>query len=255
VKLFILALDGLDYNLVEKWRLRGIMQRKYGKLRVPVTEEGFALSPQVWASFLTGRTEEKKFVKPKLLVLVETLRKYIPLSLGIGKKISKILGTPPIYPELNRDTFLTELPENSYYVFNFPYINFQGLEILRGFIKGEYSLKDTRHILRKLYQLRMRQVLNLTRREEQLILAYMEFPDLTQHFFPNRAILHHYLTLDTFIKRLSKRLVDRVLILVSDHGFDPKTRMHTDYGFYSANMDIKLTDIREFHDLILNIFK
>jgi len=59
MKVFILGLDGLEYNFVEKWNLRNLKQREYGKLEVPISKRGWPSSPEVWASFLTGKHIKK----------------------------------------------------------------------------------------------------------------------------------------------------------------------------------------------------
>lgn len=52
-KVFVLGLDGLEYNFVDKWNLSNLLQEQNGKIEVPINKEvGQPLSPQVWGSFL-----------------------------------------------------------------------------------------------------------------------------------------------------------------------------------------------------------
>ncbi|WP_228546788.1 alkaline phosphatase family protein [Hyperthermus butylicus] len=55
--MFIAGIDGLEYELVVRWRLRGLMQRYYGRHDVTVAvRPGEPLyTPFIWASFLLGR--------------------------------------------------------------------------------------------------------------------------------------------------------------------------------------------------------
>ena len=90
-KIFILGLDGLEYDFVEKWNLVHLKQREYGKIIVPIAEKlGVPNTPEVWASFLTGKHikvsfEDRNVVLPVLKIL-KILRKYVNVSLGLDKK-------------------------------------------------------------------------------------------------------------------------------------------------------------------------
>jgi hypothetical protein len=55
MKVFLLGLDGLEYETVIQEKCIQLMQNQFGKIVVPIDREyGFPRSPTVWASFLTG---------------------------------------------------------------------------------------------------------------------------------------------------------------------------------------------------------
>ena len=86
-KVFILALDGLEHQSVKKWKLKHLMQRKFGTFPTLINEEaGVPLSPQVWSSFITGREQQigSWQVYSRLL---EFLRKQTPLRWIKGKRV------------------------------------------------------------------------------------------------------------------------------------------------------------------------
>ena len=66
---FILALDGLEYELVVRWNLRQLMQKTFGKYSIPKyymheTEEGLTpYTPIIWVSFLTGKHPKEHNIK------------------------------------------------------------------------------------------------------------------------------------------------------------------------------------------------
>ena len=127
MKLLIIGLDGLDYNIVLRWNLRDYLQEYYGKHYV-----GFACrlyTPILWGMFLTGinveehgynleKLKEKRSLevwKYSFLRKMYMFRKKIPIKkLGI-RPILVTLGLARKYPpsimpdHLLRQTFIEEL--------------------------------------------------------------------------------------------------------------------------------------------------
>lgn len=60
-KVLIVALDGLEYDLVEKFDLKNLKQVEYGK--VDLSQFSVLSTPTIWASFITGLPPEKHEVK------------------------------------------------------------------------------------------------------------------------------------------------------------------------------------------------
>ena len=89
MKVLVLAIDGLEANLVKRWKFKGFMQNYYGRINVKVAvKAGDPLyTPLIWGSFLLGtpaylfgldmekiRQERAKFLYGKLYPLFK-LRK------------------------------------------------------------------------------------------------------------------------------------------------------------------------------------
>jgi len=98
LRVFVLALDGLEYYLVAEWGLKGLQQICFGKLTVPVNEKtGYPLSPEVWATFLTGRhvkadferDAKSRFIEQALKIL-SVLRKVARRGFGLGRKLRRL---------------------------------------------------------------------------------------------------------------------------------------------------------------------
>lgn len=56
--MLILGLDGLDPDLVERWRLRWFMQKSYGRHYVGFLKTKY--TPIAWACFVTGKNVEEQ---------------------------------------------------------------------------------------------------------------------------------------------------------------------------------------------------
>ncbi len=252
MRVFVLALDGLDYRLVKRLRLRNLMQTSFGALKVPTTSEGYAMSPEVWATFLVGKRVTKEFKRHPLVSLLVELRKIIRLSFGIGQRVKRLVEPRTHYPYLDYDTFLNHIDA---YVYNFPYVNYDNLvfDILHNFNRG-VPLDRTVELLYKLYRLRKEVILRLTKRNEKLVLAYMHFPDVIQHLLFRRKgkIYRLYYDINRFILKLSENINGKFLI-ISDHGFDFKRGIHSGYGFYSINDDVKFRHILDVRKFILDL--
>ncbi|MCE4605274.1 MAG: alkaline phosphatase family protein, partial [Desulfurococcales archaeon] len=61
MKVVIVAIDGLEYNLVEKWNIDLFKQKMYGKhdVKVAVRSNEPLYTPLIWASFLLGEPSYK----------------------------------------------------------------------------------------------------------------------------------------------------------------------------------------------------
>lgn len=268
-KVFILGLDGLEYNSVEKWNLVHLKQHEYDKIKVPINQKtGYPLSPEVWASFLTGKNVHVAFeslqspLKPVFKIL-EFMHRYTKLSFGLGRKIREAI---PMkwwrtfnlgFPALRMQTFLDTT--NSTEV-NAPYYSNDGaiFTIFRNFGHGKLSLKDIIDLLGFTYKERKKQIFHAVMELENVdvVFAYTHFPDALQHFLFVRPdeIKDCYLDLDFYVSFLKTRIKESTLFLiVSDHGFNLETGMHSKYGFYSSNVPLnpKPKKITDFYNIIV----
>lgn len=269
MRVFILGLDGLEYDFVQKWNLKHLKQQEYSKIEVPIeSEEGVPMSPEVWASFLTGKqthlTFEESPIRPltPLLTLLKLLRRHINLSLGLSTKIRR--KTPEklhkrhhvAFPPLKDTTFLDVADSKE---INVPYYSYDHavMKTLRYFGDERISLQKTAKLLISLYEKRKEQILNSIRKNEgvDILFAFMHFPDVIQHllFTVPSKIQQHYMDLDNYVLRLKNKLNQSIFLIVSDHGFSFETETHSLYGFYSSNKTLnpKPKQITDFYNLLL----
>jgi len=260
--IMILGLDGLEYNFVEKWDLRNLKQLEYGKLKVPIVEEtGAPTSPPVWASFLTGKYVtnlklERSIIRTRVLDILKFLRRHANISLRLGSKVTSFK-----FPKLEEKTFLDYT--NSMEI-NAPFYSYdhETYHVLQSWTLKSLSLEGAIDALRVVYSKRKKQTLRETEKlpNVDVVFAYMHFPDILQHFlFPRPSKLKElYFDLDYYVSILKEKLENSTLfIIISDHGFDLETELHSSHGFYSSNMELrpKPNDITNFYHIILRQYQ
>ncbi len=268
--IFILGIDALDYELVEKLNLNSLKQLEYSKIVVPIHKElGVPLSPEVWASFLTGTHVPKGFKNPRhftkfLGTLTRSLK--INCSKGVLKKLKilylKLFTEPNKFDNLNKKTFLdiTQSME-----INVPFYSFDNKTFDIGHLFGleELSLEQTVKEIILIYENRKTQIFSKIDniRNEDVVFAFMHTADILQHcaylrFF---EIELHYIDLNNYVSSLKRKLVDSfgevIFIIVSDHGFDFDKGTHSINGFYSSNTHLisKPEKITDFYKIILDL--
>ena len=249
MKTFILGLDGLEYNLVRDLDLSSLKQQQYGSLKVPLNERlKLPLSPEVWASFLAGKEIRREFSRhdplEPLFKLLRLLRQHINLSLGLARSIDRIRRIAPF--TLSRLTKFPDLETNSFLdvrdskIINVPFYNYDGkaFEILRYLGAERISLERAVELIDNIYRWRKERILEATTEvAEDLVFAFMHFPDVPQHLLFTRPskIKEYYFDLDRFVYEVKNR-VEGFLLIVSDHGFNFESGEHSGHGFYSSNI-------------------
>jgi len=273
-RVFILGLDGLEHDFVERWNLTHLKQFEYGKIHVPVQEKvDVPITPEVWAAFLTGKYVHVDFARNKpsfayicLINLLRFFRRYINLSLGLGGKIREniparlwkpyIVGFQP----LKEKTFLDLI--NSKKIINVPFYNYDNAVyvVIRNFEERKFSLKETIERLKATYEEGKEQILHEAEKSQNVSVtfAYMHFPDALQHFLFTRPleIRRLYMDLNNYVSVLKSKIKDSTLFLiVSDHGFNLVTGTHSKHGFYSSNraLNPKPKQITDFYRIILQV--
>lgn len=266
--IYILGLDGLEYNFVEEWNLANLKQREFGKIEVPINEVLQApTSPEIWASFLTGKYiqmsfESTSFLQENLFKLLKFMRRYVNVSLRLGRKVKRMddlyknLAVMTLGEYLGEKTFLDLTNSKK---INAPYHNYDGeaFDIVRDFGQKKFSMIETIARLMFLYEKRKRQILDETEKGiADVTFAYMHFPDTLQHLTYLRPdkIKRHYLDLNSYVSILKTKIKKpTTFVIVSDHGFDLKKGSHTHHGFYSSNvaLDPKPEKITDFYKIII----
>lgn len=272
MKICIVAIDGLDYNLVKTLNLEYLMQSTFGKYYVDAQRYN---TPSLWASFITGLTPdvhrvnmfvERKWGIHKLKGVVESIK-----LLNLARKFTRSkIGYKlfPIKPPSVKGKFKTIFD----YAHNpLPYNVFSYNEEIIQF-KLRYNFSITKVMEKKyLRKIAVFKWFELTRRlmDNFLKLIKSNIWDLAMtHFYiidyighvmwGANAFFKSYYLLNEFIKKLSDSILsdnNTLLIIVSDHGM--LKGKHTNYAFYSFNMNIdwKPKDITDFYPKILSWLK
>lgn len=257
INLFVLALDGLEFDFVKRWGLKGLEQSNYGKLEVPIHPVlKIPKSCQVWASFLTGDWDGSfkyadfsysSWWKDSLYKLLQFGRSLLPFGVGVMKRLNFIKR----FPEFTDVSFVEQ---TGCYVVNVPYFNYDHYLFGLGarFRDGEVSLFEAVNLGLKHYEDLKRLILDNV---DGFTFAYVPFPDFIQHYCFNahHKILWHYLDLQSFVSDLKEK-VDGKFLIVSDHGFCFESNTHSCHGFYSANFPLKVQKITDFYKLFMEEF-
>lgn len=259
-KFFILGLDGLEYDLVERWNLKSLKQHEYGKIDVPINERlGVPTSPEVWASFLTGRHMKKeiarKFPIGTILRVMKFIRRHLNIGFGLGKVLTKKAAGR--FPALKEKTFLDITRSKEV---NVPYYSYDHatFDINHRFLTKKISLEEALDDLKSVYKNSKRRILDKTEmiNDFDVVFAFMHFPDILQHLLLTRPqrIKYLYYDLDHYVLTLKKRIRESfTFIIISDHGFALETGLHSDHGYYSSNKPLnpKPKQITDFFWIII----
>lgn len=247
MKLYILGLDGLDYDITVELKLKNLLQKQFGKIEVPINENiKCPLSPEVWASFLCAEHIKMEFKRKRhgwTLKILEPLKRKLPfISLGIGMKMTGgVIG----YGKLKRKTWVDNPNVKEIGAPYYSYTN-EAFQYARDFQKNN----DLAYYRRRLYWLFLKQTAEVVTKTKELlkasenvdiIFAYIHYPDQLNHvwFTDKDTLKKFYVETNEFVGHLKTILKDTHLLIISDHGFDFTKNDHSDLGFISSNKKMK----------------
>lgn len=283
-KVIILGIDAIEYDLIEKWDLKNLKQKEYGKTILPLYPNQDPTTEIIWPCFITGK-EPEEMGYSSLNVCAKSLRPIIsPISPVISKLFfdfktkngthKKQVTWPILYGciMLLKKIGLIHKPTKedikSETIFDNKQIKSIHLHIPI-FDKDdfpEYRKEIIKVISEKLYHpiiemklkneftQRLKEVYDCVKKNNwQLFMQYFYVLDGVQHIFyrNHKKIAEFYLMFDEFIRKLTEIIDDETLLLiVSDHGL--KKGIHTPYGFYSVNKKLGLKNPRfiDFREII-----
>jgi len=292
LRVIVLGIDGLEYNLVARWRLRPYMQEQYGRhdVRSAVREGDPLYTPLIWAAFLLGEPaykygfdyrylEEQKTragynvvlrvlyrVKRSLLGSRDTGLRRLLARLGLYRvdRVREVAEKVEVLPpHILEKTFVYEARRRGLQV---EYNTFPGLpgDKYAGERASLFQLFDApfSERVRKLdevYRESLEDAEALIGRlgGADLVLYYTPLIDLAHHMLyrPGNlkamvALRRYYNLMMGIVSRFREAAGgDSLLLIVSDHGYDPSIHEHSDYGFWSSNLALprrpeRITDFR-----------
>ncbi|RLB81448.1 MAG: hypothetical protein DRH17_09120 [Deltaproteobacteria bacterium] len=290
MRLLILGLDALDPILVEKWNMDWFKQRVYGRHYVGFLKKLY--TPIVWGCFATGKNVEElgynlDYIHEKrnrklfgfLYPLYVIRKKLLPnKNLGIRNLLIKLgilkeIAYTPNMPEIMRhESFIEVLISKGYrvYAHEVPGYNEEHNEYYRTSLAKaveqpfnerkklvEEALEDTRK--------RVEKGLKYVIDGYDLVFVYSPLPDIAFH-----VVLKPTLRMKLWLREVHYKLYNTVkplldaaysngyaVLIVSDHGFDIEKYYHSDYGFWSLNINPpswwKIRSILDFKNNILRL--
>lgn len=272
-RVIILGYDGLELTLVERLELRGLMQREYGKVRVPIAgglED--PSTPIVWTSFITGQPPEVHGIDmPQLWGRMDTVRSRVrrlgPLYrlmrwLRLGKAVRRAVGAKPRFPrreDIRCETIFDVVKPSI--AISVPVYNEDLWERypVGGVAKAREDPEYREWYVRRVRELHEEDVEALFRALERddwrLLMVHLYITDILGHIYwgtERLAVL--YEEMDLLTRRVKERLKPRdVVLIISDHGMGRLG--HTKYGFYSLNIRLGLGEpsITDFFGIVKSL--
>lgn len=238
--IIVLAIDALEYELVEKFNCRNLKQKFYGK--TDISEFSQPRTIVLWSSFMTGKNKEKE-------ILLKGKKEMWNTKFDI------------------KDTFFSEFKNPA--IFDLPGFNYnkevhdKSRKLLKKFfeakseeekekIRKEYN-KDAFDHHKKIKE----RFLKAIDKNHDLILGYFSVVDVIGHLnFGNNMLMRMlYKEMDDIAKKCAEK--NCPLLILSDHGMKAigKFGDHSDYGFWSLNLNknLKTPKITDFYRIIKSL--
>ena len=269
-KMFILALDGLEYNVVMKLRCRSLLQEVFGYIDVSRFKN--LITPAIWTSFITGKEPSEhgvhywwqfsqyewfdrlvhwvRFNMPIIKNMPSTKIKRALKVLGLRTPSKRDLKVPTIFDMIKPSVALFVPGYNEETWIHYFYSE--------AFEKG---VKEAERAVWYVHRYRKQKLFEILERRLnwKLFMVWFDLADLIGHLHMGRAslkIMKVYFELARLAARVKEILSDdTLLMIVSDHGMKPGGE-HSPRAFYSFSMDPawrpdKITDY--FHFIVHNL--
>jgi len=280
MKIIVLGFSSLEHDLVEKFDLKNLKQKEYGKIQIPLN--GLMVDPSpvlVWTSFITGKKPGEfgfdntvvynRSIKPLISFYYSIRKKKLYENVlqrdedkkttdYLSKKLLKYhLAVKPSKKNINCAT-LFDLPnmihENLPVLDSYPEYNNEAKKSML----SEEDKQKCEHKWKEEFEKQKKEVFSALSNDWSLYMNHFYILDGIQHIYYDNElkIRTYYLYVDSFIQDVLKSIGDYVLLLiVSDCG--KKNGLYTNHGFYSINKKMNLNNIKmiDFKDLIENNIK
>ncbi len=190
----------------------------------------------------------------------------------VAKELSRVEGLPNHLREL---TVVAEARRRGYSAWysEFPTLQENYCARLRAVLSQYFnaSLQERFRWLNEIYRFSLDSLKEVVRkaREYDLLLYYTPLIDVAHHMLYRSKSIGLMVRLASIYRRfaqdLRRELFSRLnysgeeyaFIIVSDHGYDPVSQEHSDYGFWSANVDLpkRPSTVLDFKEIILKLLE
>ena len=233
----VLAIDALEYDLVEKFQCRNLMQKFYGK--TDISEFSEPRTMVLWSSFMTGINMEQEI-----------------LTLGDKGMWNARIETDRTFFSKFVNPAIIDLPGYNYETFQHE----EERTLLKKFFDAEHhsekdSVRESYNQLAFEHHKKIKHdFMNVIRESHDLVLGYFSVADVIGHLnFGNTFLMKMiYQDLDEIAGG-----IDSPFLVVSDHGMKPVGYFgdHSSYGFWSSGEhDLGVPKITDFPGIILDLF-
>ncbi len=229
----ILAIDALEYNLVEKFNFLNLKNKFFGK--TDISDFSQPRTMVLWSSFLTGENKEEE-------VLIEGNKEMWNKTWTIEDTFLKNFENPAVI----------DLPGFSYDLKSHEHSR----KLLKKFFEAEDKEKEN---IRKEYNKQAfnhhnkikKKFFNALNKNHDLVIGYFSVIDVIGHLsFGNETLMKMLYKELNEIAEFSKNKGE--VLILSDHGMKKIGVFgdHSNYGFWSFKSDLKKPKITDFFDII-----
>jgi hypothetical protein len=275
----VVAFDGLDEELIEKFNLEEIKQSEIGTIDNK-TGMNEIMTSELFTSFITGHTSEvhgisglklpNSYAKKKLIDKISSpvLTDKFPGYYRLQKAVSEILDYKTYKPDssdYDEDTLFEKIIDSKalfvpgYNPSWFWRIN-ADLEPLR---EGATIDETAQHYERE-FEFRKKKLFEELENEYNFLMCHFHKIDTMQHLYGGQKgkyneerLRGYYEEIDDFAGEIKQKADYDTIIFMSDHGIpDLETNQHNENAFYSCNHELfgdKTPHITDFHNKILDL--
>ena len=261
----VLGIDGLEYSLVEKWDLKNLMQKKYGKL--DLSDYSVIVTPPIWGSMITGKIDKE------IIKLWEKTASIVGFQGDVKQKKSakislKIFSMLPVSLQswLIGNVF-TNLEDKNVFDVTANYVKDKNLDNIFQFFKNPWTngipsygrniySKNKRKMMHKAASGEKGPIKNITIEEFKkdktelfsaiknpeidFIFWYTTLLDTLGHLYINKEIdmLNYYMEINSLAGEIKKNKPSANIFIISDHGMKTSTErwgVHSKYAFFSSS--------------------
>jgi predicted AlkP superfamily pyrophosphatase or phosphodiesterase len=272
LKIVILAIDALEYNLVESLNLRHLKQFEYGKVVEPDVK---LLTPILWASFITGGLDHgvKSFTVRRNPIVRLGGAFFDKIGTGANKHSRKFMrkvlmrlgiATSAIDKrDLKAKTFFVHAKKpmaisipayNEWQAIHKFRLKYPLVRLVEDSEERRISecIEENWKIFHKKLDYTQRM---LKSGEYDLLMTHFLILDTIGHLFWHKPgkIRDAYRYVDNVVGDLLSKLENQMVLIISDHGM--KKGEHTNYAFYSSNISLRLESpkLTDFYNKIINV--
>lgn len=228
----ILGLDGLEYEYVEEFKCKHLMQKCYGK--TDISEFSEPRTVVLWSSFLTGRNMEEQALKDLWNFSVRVEETFF-----FNFKSWHAIDVPGF-------SYIKERHEKE-------------REMLKAFFDGKVGVEEYDEIAFENHAFVKQKFFETLEKEFEILMGYFALADVIGHlsFGIKSKMKLIYQELDE-IAKVAREKADKLLI-ISDHGMRAIGRFgdHSNYGFwsFSEKIDLENPKLTEFRKIIESLKK
>ena len=234
----VLAIDALEYDLVEKYQCRNLMQKFYGK--TDISEFSEPRTMVLWSSFMTGKNMERE-------ILEMGDKEMWNVRIKTGKTFFSEFENPAIIdlPGYNYDLRQHQVERTLLRKF----FNADGNPEKEA-IRASYNKMVFDH-----HQKIKKEFLSAITGTHDFVLGYFSIADVIGHLnFGNTFLMKMiYRDLDEIAG-----MIDHPILVLSDHGMKPVGIFgdHSEYGFWSSgSIDLGFPKITDFPRIVTDLFR